>query len=252
MLYTFGRIIGETEPEIISMENVPNLKNYKDGKVLNDFLEVLKKNKYHVNWKVVDSSQYGVPQTRKRLILVASKFGKIDFIKPTYIHRKFTVREAIGHLPKIEDGETHPSDMLHRARKLSPINKRRIIVTPYGGGWKDWSDELILECHKKETGKSFGRVYGRMIWEDLAPTMTTQCTGLGNGRFGHPEQDRAISLREAALFQTFPEDYELFDPSTEMSTPKLEMHIGNAVPVKLGRVIAKSIRKHLKQHACHS
>ena len=78
--------------------------------------------------------------------------------------------------------------------------------------------------------------------------LTTQCTGLGNGRFGHPDQDRAISLREAAIFQTFPVGYELFDPKSELSTPKIEMHIGNAVPVRLGRMIAKSIRKHLRYH----
>lgn len=248
MLYTFGRIINDIKPEIVSMENVPNLKNYNNGKVLDDFVSILENNNYYINWKIVDSSKYGVPQNRKRLILLASQFEKIDFIKPTYIHRKVTVKEAIGHLPAIEDGETHKSDIIHRARELSPTNKKRIMATPYGGGWKDWPDELLLDCHKKETGKSFGSVYGRMVWEDVAPTMTTQCTGLGNGRFGHPDQNRAISFREAAIFQTFPEDYEFFDPNTELSTPKLEMHIGNAVPVNLGKMIARSIRKHLRKH----
>lgn len=248
LLYTFGRIIGDIQPEIVSMENVPNLQNYKQGKVLKDFLDILEKNEYHVNWKIVDSSHYGVPQSRKRLILFASKFGRIEFIRPTFIHRKVTVRDVIGHLPAIEDGECHSGDILHQARKLSPLNKRRIEATPTGGSWKDWPEELILDCHKKESGKSYGSVYGRMTWDDVAPTMTTQCTGLGNGRFGHPKQGRAISLREAAIFQTFPESYELYDPNTEFSASKLEMHIGNAVPVRLGRIIAKSIRKHLKQY----
>lgn len=248
MLYTFGRIIDDIKPEVISMENVPNLKNYNEGKVLNDFISILKKNEYHVKWKIINSSDYGVPQNRKRLILFASKLGPIKFLKPTHKNRKVTVKDAIGHLPPIEDGETHITDQIHRARKLSPKNKERIQSTPYGGGWKDWPEELLLECHKKESGKSFGSVYGRMTWENVAPTMTTQCTGLGNGRFGHPEQDRAISLREAALFQTFPEDYEFFDPKEEISSPKVEMHIGNAVPVQLGKMIARTIRKHLKEY----
>ena len=169
MLYTYGRIINDIQPEIISMENVPNLQNYKQGKVLEDFLSILKRNGYHINWKVVNSSLYGVPQNRKRLILLASKLGPIEFIKPTFIHRKITVREAIGHLPKIEDGETHSSDILHRARKLSPTNKKN---QSNACGWRleDWPEELILDCHKKESGKSFGSVYGRMQWDDVAPT----------------------------------------------------------------------------------
>lgn len=248
MLYSFGRIIESVQPEIVSMENVPNLRNYRGGKVLDDFLKTLKNNQYYVTWKIVDSSEYGVPQRRRRLVLLASKLGQIDFIKPTFLKNKVTVREAIEHLPAIEDGQSAKDDRLHRSRKLSPLNKKRIESTPRGGGWKDWPSELVLECHKKESGKTFGSVYGRMNWDDVAPTMTTQCTGLGNGRFGHPEQDRAISLREAALIQSFPSEYEFYDPNGEFSTPKIEMHIGNAVPVKLGQVIARSIRKHLKQY----
>lgn len=248
MLYSFGRIIDEIKPEIISMENVPNLKNYANGKVLDDFLEVLKRNEYYITWKIVDSSDYGVPQSRKRLILFASKLGEVKFLKPTHKNKKVTVYETIGHLPPIKDGETHSDDLIHRARKLSTQNKERIKATPYGGGWKNWPEALKLDCHKKESGKTFSSVYGRMRWEGIAPTMTTQCTGLGNGRFGHPEQNRAISLREAALLQTFPETYEFFNPNEEMSTPKVEMHIGNAVPVLLGKMIARTIRKHLKEY----
>lgn len=248
MLYAFGRTIGEIRPEIISMENVANLKDYNQGRVFKDFLAVLDKNNYSVNWEIVDSSLYGVPQHRKRLILFASRFGRIDLLEPTCSDKRVTVSEAIGGLPPIEDGETHPEDLLHRSRKLSPINKKRIRATPYGGGWKDWPEELLLECHKKKTGKSFGSVYGRMVWGDVAPTVTTQCIGLGNGRFGHPEQDRAISLREAALFQTFPTDYAFFDPKTRLSESRLSRHIGNAVPVNLGRIIARSIKRHLNKY----
>ena len=174
-----------------------------------------------MSWKIVDSTSYGIPQSRKRLILLGSKLGLIDLINPSNRYKQTSVFDAIGHLPSIKDGETHPDDPIHRARKLSAKNKLRIRATPYGGGWKDWPEELVLDCHKKESGKRFGSVYGRMKWESCAPTMTTQCTGLGNGRFGHPEQDRAISLREAAIFETFPESYKFYDPENQKVSKKL-------------------------------
>ncbi|ELQ9477486.1 DNA cytosine methyltransferase, partial [Campylobacter jejuni] len=103
-----------------------------------------------------------------------------------------------------------------------------------GGSWKDWPEHLILKCHKKESGKNFGSVYGRMKWEEPSPTMTTFCTSLGNGRFGHPEQNRAISLREASLLQTFPLDYDFIDNEVGIKTSVISRHIGNAVPPRLG------------------
>ena len=123
---------------------------------------------------------------------------------------------------------------------------QRIRNTPYGGSWRNWPEELILQCHKSEKGKTFGSVYGRMVWEQPAPTMTTQCTGLGNGRFGHPEQDRAISVREAALIQTFPKTYKFFADEKDVAITKASRYIGNAVPPRLGEVIAESIIKHLE------
>lgn len=249
LLYSFARFIKDIRPEIVSMENVPNLLRYSSGAVFNDFLATLKKQKYHINFAVVNAADYGVPQNRNRLILIASKYGMVPFIDAKkFAMRRMTVRDAIGHLPEIADGESHPSDVIHRARKLSALNKKRIIATKEGGGWNDWPEHLQLECHKKETGRTFRSVYGRMSWDDIAPTLTTQCTGLGNGRFGHPEQDRAISLREAALLQSFPASYKLIDPSKPFVPTILERHIGNAVPVSLGRMIAKSIKNHLKQH----
>jgi DNA (cytosine-5)-methyltransferase 1 len=247
LLYSYGSIIDKVKPDIISMENVPQLETYNDGLVFNDFLKILKSNNYHVSYNVVKSKYYGVPQRRARLILLASKLGPIELIPYTHDDKNFvTVRKSIGKLPAIEDGIPYENDPVHRARKLSYLNKIRIQSTPEGGGWKDWDDELKLECHKKSTGKTFGSVYGRMNWDDVAPTLTTQCTGYGNGRFGHPEQDRAISLREAAILQTFPKKYKLFDPSRKISTPSIERHIGNAVPVRLGQIIAQSIKKHIE------
>lgn len=247
LLYSFARLIKETDAQIISMENVPQLAKFNGGKVLNDFVAVLKEMHYFVSWSIVNAQDYGVPQRRKRLILLASKFGEISLIRPTHNKTNYvTVRDAIGNLPKIEDGVADKNDPLHFSRKLGDLNKRRIQATREGGFWREWPDDLKLDCHKKEGGTSFRSVYGRMSWDDVAPTMTTYCVGLGNGRFGHPEQDRAISMREAAIFQSFPNDYVFLNPERPLSTATIARQIGNAVPVKLGEVIAESIKKHLE------
>ncbi len=246
LLYEFQRLIIETKPHIISMENVAQLLNFKKEPIFNDFLKTLEKEDYFVHFEIVNCPEYGIPQNRKRLVLLASKLGPIDLIPKTHTKNKFvTVMDAIGELPPINDGEFHPKDRLHFARKLSPKNKLRIQTTPYGGGWKDWPEDLKLECHKKESGKSYSSVYGRMKWEEPSPTMTTHCVGYGNGRFGHPEQDRGISLREASILQSFPESYKFFDNGNDFSTVMVAKQIGNAVPVRLGEIIAKSIKKHL-------
>jgi DNA (cytosine-5)-methyltransferase 1 len=164
-------------------------------------------------------------------------------------HKKgnyFTVRDFIGNLEPIKDGEKSSKDPIHCSRKLSEINKIRIRNTPEGGGWKDWESSLLLECHKKKSGKTYSAVYGRMKWDDISPTITTEFLTYGCGRYGHPEQNRAISLREGSLLQTFPKDYKLLDPSKKFSSPNLSRHIGNAVPVQLGQIIAKSIKEHIK------
>jgi DNA (cytosine-5)-methyltransferase 1 len=126
------------------------------------------------------------------------------------------------------------------------MSKKRIKATPEGGGWQDWDESLLLECHKKEGGQMYQSVYGRMSWNDVAPTMTTYCIGLNNGRFGHPEQDRAISLREAAILQSFPPNYDFVDPNIPFNMQTLARHIGNAVPVGLGIAIAKSVKNHIR------
>jgi DNA (cytosine-5)-methyltransferase 1 len=123
---------------------------------------------------------------------------------------------------------------------------KRLKATPQGGSWADWSEDLQLKCHKKSSGKTYRSIYGRMIWDDLAPTLTTHCTGIGNGRFGHPTQNRAISLREAALLQTFPRRYEFVKPRAPLYSKIVSRQIGNAVPVRLGRIIARSIKRHLQ------
>ncbi len=249
LLYEFARLVKETEPDVISMENVSQLINFKKAPVFEDFLNSLRELGYFVHYEVVNCPDYGIPQNRKRIVLLASKLGEIKLIPKTHNKENYvTVKDAIGKLPIINNGEFYEKDRLHFARKLSPLNKKRIQKTPYGGSWRDWSDDLKLKCHKKESGKSYPSVYGRMKWEEPSPTMTTHCIGYGNGRFGHPEQDRAISLREASLLQTFPIDYKFFDEKEEtFSSVVIARQIGNAVPVRLGEVVAKSIKEHLKQ-----
>lgn len=249
LLYEFARLIKEIHPDIVTMENVPAISSFKLKSVLDDFVSILNSEEYSVSYKVVYCPDYGIPQKRKRLVLLASRLGNIELIPPTHSKDSYvTVRDAIGYLPPIEAGEICQLDSLHRSRTLSSLNMRRIKATPYGGTWKDWPSELLLECHRKDGGKSFGSVYGRMVWEEPAPTMTTLCTGLGNGRFGHPVQDRAISIREAALIQTFPLDYQFFPNEDNISIVKASRYIGNAVPPRLGEIIAESIKQHIRMH----
>lgn len=245
----FAELIVAVKPEIVSMENVPQLREHA---VFEQFVATLEADDYHVWHDVVDCVKYGVPQTRHRLVLFASKFGKIKIIPPTHrVARRRTVRHAIGRLDPIDAGQTSKRDSLHRASALSELNLQRIKATPTGGTWRDWPDGLRLKCHKKETGKSYGSVYGRMKWDEPSPTMTCQCHGLGNGRFGHPEQHRAISLREAAILQTFPRNYKFIAPRAPLIISFVGRHIGNAVPVRLGQIIARTIRKHLETHGHH-
>lgn len=248
LLYEFTRIIKEVMPDIVSMENVPQLMNFKKAPVLQDFIRNLESLGYQVSYQIVFAPDYGVPQGRRRLILLASKLGEIKLIEPLFKKNEYkTVRSAIGALPILNHGESDPNDYLHRSSRLSELNLSRIRASKQGGSWKqDWSDDLKLNCHKAASGKTYGSVYGRMSWDSYAPTMTTFCTGIGNGRFGHPEQDRGISLREAAILQSFPKNYK-FAPSKDLLKSSIvATHIGNAVPPLLGKAIGISIIKHIE------
>lgn len=249
LLYQFGRLVEEVLPDIVTMENVSQILSFKKKPVLTDFVETLVRLGYLVSYQSVYCPDYGIPQTRKRLVLLASRIGDISLIAPTHTPDNYiTVRQTIGALPPLKAGEVCDSDPFHRARSLSPINMERITSTPENGGWRDWDESLRLECHKKNSGKSFGSVYGRMHWDRPSPTITTLCTGLGNGRFGHPEQNRAMSLREAALFQTFSTEYKFFPSDKDIVVTKASRYIGNAVPPRLGQITAQSIIKHLKDN----
>ena len=244
LLAKFSELVRDVKPEIVTMENVPHLRNHD---VFDEFLRVLEDSDYVNPFNgVVHCAYYGVPQSRKRLVVMASRFGEIGMIKPTHKEGRFrTVRRAIGRLKPIEAGSSHPRDLLHKSSDLSPKNLDRIRNSRPGGTWRDWEEDLRADCHTRESGETFGSVYGRMEWDDLAPTLTTQFNGFGNGRFGHPEQDRAISLREGALLQTFPRNYSFVPTGSTVRMAQTARMIGNAVPVKLGEAIGKSIVAHL-------
>lgn len=244
LLYEFARLAKGTMPDIISMENVPTVAKHA---VFHDFVDTLKRLGYNVWFNVVDSSRYGVPQMRRRMVLLASKHGDIKMIDPTHTTPK-TVRQAIGRLRPLRAGEIAPRDKLHVASTLSAKNLERIKVSKPGGTWRDWPARLVADCHRADSGKTYPGVYARMEWDKPAPTMTTQCYGFGNGRFGHPEQDRAISLREAAILQSFPREYKFLPDGGNAQIKVLGRLIGNAVPVELGRAIARSILQHMAEN----
>lgn len=241
LLYEFGRLARSTRPEIITMENVPSVGRHA---VFSDFVEILKKLKYEIWHDVVECAEYGVPQTRRRLVLLASQLGPIEMIGATQKKPK-TVKQAIGRMSPIEAGGRSQRDRLHTSSSLSKLNMRRIRASRPGGTWRDWPRSLVAECHRNDTGKSYPAVYGRMEWDKPSPTITTQCYGFGSGRFGHPDQDRAISLREAAILQGFPRSYKFVPPGHVVEFTNVGRLVGNAVPVGLGRAIAKSIIRHV-------
>lgn len=242
LLNEFSRLVRATKPDVISMENVPRLIRHP---IFAKFVREIERAGYTVKYKKVRAHHYGVPQRRARLVLLASLWGSLELLPPTHSRRFKTVRDAIGHLPKIKAGQSWVSDRLHKSRKLSPKNFTRLQATGEGGSWRDWDDDLQLSCHKKSKGASFRSVYGRMRWDAPSPVITTQCLGIGNGRFGHPKQDRAISIREAALLQSFPRSFRFVHPRDDINTAQLARHIGNAVPPTLSRIIARSIKRHL-------
>lgn len=244
LLNDFLRVIEFSEPDLISMENVPNLS--KQDIYLN-FESSLKRMGYYVSASKVFSPEYGMPQKRKRLVLLASKLGGISIIEPTHTNENYkNVEKTIGHLKPLTAGETYPLDPLHSCNPLTELNLKRIRASKEGGTWEDWDDELKLPCHKRLRTKMFMGVYGRMNRKEPAPTLTTYCLKVNSGRFAHYSQDRGLSVREASLIQTFPEYYKFYNPKyPRPSNVILSRQIGNAVPVELGRVIAKSIKKHL-------
>jgi DNA (cytosine-5)-methyltransferase 1 len=242
ILLEFGRIIEECLPGWVLVENVPGMANVRNRNTTpyNEFRQILERNNYVCAPGFVNAKDYGIPQNRRRFVLLASRVEGVSVSLPEKTHGPTniayrTVRQAIRHFPPIVAGMTDPSINNHTSTSISPINLERLRATPHDGGdRRSWPDNLVLKCHKDHDGHT--DVYGRMHWDQPAPTLTSKCISISNGRYGHPEQDRAISLREAAALQTFPDDYAFYG-----SIPSVALQIGNAVPVLLGLCLGKHI-----------
>jgi len=229
------------------MENVPRILK---AVVFQRFIETLKSLEYVVDYKSCLCADYGLPQRRRRLVLVASRIGPIEIPAPTRTPAKFaTVSDAIRGLPSLKSGQGDSADPLHASRTLSPTNQLRIQASKPGGSWLDWPEELRAPCHRKDSGRSFGSVYARMEWDKPSPTITTEFHNFGSGRFGHPEQDRALTLREAAILQGFPSNYKFVRPGDKVELEPMARLIGNAVPPPVGKAIGRTLLECAARHS---
>jgi len=243
LLNHFGRLVEELRPDVVTMENVPTITRHA---VFDDFVATLNGQGYDVWYDVIDCVEYGLPQRRRRTVLLASLHGEIELRAPDESDPT-TVEEVLKGLPVLRHGGKNEDDPLHTASRLSELNLERIKASKPGGSWRDWPKHLVADCHRRNTGKKYPSVYGRMKWSEPAPTLTTQFYGFGSGRFGHPSQARGLSLREGAILQGFPHDYSFVPDGAPIQFKVLGRLIGNAVPVELGRAIGESIIKHVSR-----
>ncbi|WP_418502555.1 DNA cytosine methyltransferase [Flagellimonas sp.] len=248
LLSKFGEVVEYYTPDYVFVENVPGIQKVTGNSTLTRFKKRLENIGYQTVVNIVESQNYGVPQRRRRLVFLASRRGSIDLPSPTHgpdagkPHN--TVRRWIEHFPAIKAGEEHDKIPNHRAARLSELNLRRVKATPPEGTRADWPDELKLACHTKNGYSGHTDVYGRMKWDEPATGLTTRCISLSNGRYGHPEQDRAISVREAASLQTFPDEFEFLGSLNSQAR-----QIGNAVPVLLAEVFGRHILEHMEKNS---
>jgi len=241
LLSEFGRLIEEALPRAVMIENVPGMARIKGYSTFRRFLSLLENCGYDFDYDVLDAKRFGVPQTRRRLVLIAVRDSVASIPDPTHGNGKRifrTVRDAISHFPEISAGDSHHKVANHVTASITDVNLERLAHTPPdGGGRRDWPMRLQLKCHKNGY-EGHTDVYGRMYWDEPAPTLTARCNSISNGRYGHPEQNRAISLREAAALQSFPDNYKFFS-----SNKHIAQQIGNAVPVRFATALGKHIRK---------
>jgi DNA (cytosine-5)-methyltransferase 1 len=247
-LKAFLRLILELRPDVVSMENVTRLANPTKYPVYGDFIRQLREAGYTVEEHRPYCPDYGLPQARRRLVVVAALDGAVALIPKTHKKEDYvTAGEVLAKLPPLEHGESSAEDPLHRPRALSDINQQRITHAKVGQTWESWPIELRLPCHSRASGATYKSVYGRMDPELPSPTMTTQFFNIGTGRFIHPVKDRGLTLREGAVLQSFPQDYRFLPADRKVSFSVLGRQIGNAVPPLLGKVIGHSILNHLRQ-----
>ena len=246
LLTEFGRLVREALPHLVTMENVPRISSTS---VFRAFLTDLTDSGYAVAWRSCYGPDYGLAQGRRRLVLVASRLGPVRLpIRQVSPSAYPSVRDVIGDLPPLAAGTSDPDDPLHTCRRLSSVNLERIRASIPGGTWETWPSTLRAPCHRRTSGASFRSVYARMEWDKPAPTITTSAYNYGTGRFGHPEQDRCISLREAALLQGFPRAYAFVKPGETVHYTHVGRLIGNAVPPPVGRAIGEALRRHVQRH----
>jgi DNA (cytosine-5)-methyltransferase 1 len=233
-------------PASVLVENVPGILKVRGFSAFRRFEKELLASGYKISINILDAKHYGVPQTRRRLILIASRLFQPTPPKPTHGQgrRHFvTVRDAIGKYPPIGAGENYAKIPNHRAASVSATNFKRLLNTPADGGTRfAWPKRLRLECHKEYSGHT--DVYGRLPWKRPAPALTCKCWSISNGRYGHPEQNRAISLREAAALQTFRDDYTFYGSSIA----HIASQIGNAVAVRMAKASGTHLLGLSNQH----
>lgn len=231
------RLVAEMQPKVVMLENVPNLSRY--SRYL-DFKRELRKLGYVISDQTLDVADFGVPQRRKRLVVLASRLGRISHLAP--VEGRRTVRDAIEKLPV----DILKSDPLHNLGEKRSERVRQLIkaIPKDGGSRTALSAGLTLKCHEKQDG--FYDVYGRMRWDDVAPTITGGCINPSKGRFLHPEKDRAITLREAAILQSFPPGYHFSLRRGKYAAAEM---IGNALPPMFSRMQAEAIKLHLAERS---
>jgi DNA (cytosine-5)-methyltransferase 1 len=238
----FADLISKTSPDYVLMENVAGLANL-EAENLKYFTDILDQEGFFWETNIVNAVNYGVPQNRRRFVLLASKNKKIEFPFGDYYGKAQlykTVRDTIEKLPALVAGEINNKIPNHKCANLSNLNKMRIKATKQNGGDRlDWDKELWLCCHLDKDGNPkpvHKDTYGRMFWDKPSPTLTTKFNSITTGRYGHPTQDRAISLREGALLQSFPMDYIFYG-----AMQNIAKQIGNAVPPKMAEVFGKQL-----------
>ena len=239
LVLKYGQLIREVFPLYFVMENVSGIAGKRGKTILQQLIEDVEEIGYTVHIKLLNAEEYGVPQRRKRYIIVGERkdLGE-HYSYPEGNNIRKTVREAIGFLPEPPmDGTDHPDYTLHRRERLSPTNLKRIQALKQGQGRDDLPEELLADCHKVDSSIiGFRNVYGRMAWDEVAPTITARFDSFTRGKFGHPVQDRTISLREGALLQTFPDDFMFVGNKVDVAR-----QIGNAVPPLMAEAIGNSI-----------
>lgn len=252
LVLKYIQLVEEVLPKFFLMENVKGIAGKRGHEYLNRIMQKAMDIGYHVHFKVIDAQDFGVPQRRQRVVIVGERLLKgtspiYKFPSPsTPPGQRITVKMAIGGLPIPPlDGSDHPAHVHHRRDRLSTLNKKRLASLKPGQGRDHLPIELLADCHQLSSDVIGHRnVYGRMAWNDVAPTITARFDSFTRGLFGHPSQLRSISLREGAELQTFPSDMIFTGNKVDIAR-----QIGNAVPVRLAEAIGDSIAYCLKRRA---